>query len=134
MSNSFVINSLIVTSSPLIKRNFVIPFSITMKSICVQELNELKSSSTSFQLIDVRGLDESLICSLGGILIPMNEIPTRISEIPKDIQVIVYCRAGMRSASVIQYLEHASSFDNLYNLEGGILDWIREIDPSMTAY
>lgn len=134
MSNSFVINSLIVTSSPLIKRNFVIPFSITMKSICVQELNELKSSSTSFQLIDVRGLDESLICSLGGILIPMNEIPTRISEIPKDIQVIVYCRAGMRSASVIQYLEHVSNFDNLYNLEGGILDWIREIDPSMTAY
>lgn len=105
-----------------------------MKSINVQELNQLKSSSTPFQLIDVRELNESTICSLGGILIPMNEIPTRIDEISKDQQVIVYCRAGMRSASVIQYLEHYGDFDNLYNLEGGILDWIREIDPSMTAY
>lgn len=105
-----------------------------MKSISVQELKQLKSSSTPFQLIDVRELNESVICSLGGQLIPMNEIPSRINEISKDIQVIVYCRAGMRSASVIQYLEHASDFENLYNLEGGILDWIREIEPSMTAY
>lgn len=105
-----------------------------MKSITVQELNQMKASSKAFQLIDVRELHESIICSLGGDLIPMNEIPTRINEVSKEKQVIIYCRAGMRSASVIQYLEHQENFDNLYNLEGGILDWIREIDPSMTAY
>ena len=105
-----------------------------MKSINVQELKDLQASSSPFQLIDVREMNEREICSLGGTLIPMNQIPSRISEISKDQQVIVYCRAGMRSASVIQYLEHQEAFDNLYNLEGGILDWIREIDPSMTAY
>ena len=105
-----------------------------MKTITVQELNHLQASSTPFQLIDVREMNESIICSLGGILIPMNDIPARIDEISRDHQVIFYCRAGMRSASVIQYLELQGGFDNLYNLEGGILDWIREIDPSMTAY
>ncbi len=105
-----------------------------MKAINVQELNQLKSSSTPFQLIDVREMNEREICSLGGTLIPMNQIPSRITEIHKDQQVIIYCRAGMRSASVIQYLEHQGNFDNLYNLEGGILAWIQEIDPSMTSY
>lgn len=94
----------------------------------------MKSSSKPFQLIDVRELHESEICSIGGTLIPMNQIPMRVHEIAKDQPVIVYCRAGMRSASVIQYLESQEGFENLYNLEGGILDWIREIDSSMTSY
>jgi rhodanese-related sulfurtransferase len=105
-----------------------------MKSINVQELKNLQASSTPFQLIDVREMNERAICTLGGTLIPMNQIPLRINEISKDQQVVIYCRAGMRSASVIQYLEHQDDFENLYNLEGGILDWIREIDATMTAY
>lgn len=105
-----------------------------MKSINVQELQTMQASSAPFQLVDVREVNESEICSLGGILIPINQIPQRLNEISKEMPVIVYCRAGMRSASAIQYLEHAEGFENLHNLEGGILDWIREIDPSMTAY
>ena len=105
-----------------------------MKLISVQELQKMQAASEAFQLIDVRETYEREICSLGGTLIPMNQIPERLSEISKEIPVIVYCRAGMRSASAIQYLEHAGGFENLHNLEGGILDWIREIDPSMTAY
>ncbi len=134
MPTQFVINSLIIIPSPPIKCNFTGNLRSAMKSISVQELQAMQVASTPFQLVDVRETHESELCSLGGVLIPMSEIPARINEIPKDIQVIVYCKAGMRSASAIQYLEHVSNFENLYNLEGGILDWIREIDSSMTAY
>ena len=49
-----------------------------MKSITVQELKQLIDSNESFQLIDVRETYENEICSLNGLLIPMNEIPGRV--------------------------------------------------------
>jgi rhodanese-related sulfurtransferase len=54
----------------------------------------------------------------------MNEVPDNICQIDKTKQVIVHCRSGKRSASVIQYLESNHGFTNLYNLEGGILAWL----------
>lgn len=105
-----------------------------MKSITVQELKDLQDNHTDFQLIDVRESHENDICTLNGELIPMNDIPSRFEEISRDKQVVVHCRSGMRSGNVIQYLEQNHGYDNLYNLEGGILAWAREIDPSMQQY
>lgn len=105
-----------------------------MKSVTVQELKSIIDNKFDFQLIDVREPHENEICSLNGLLIPMNEVPARFEEIAKDKQVVVHCRSGMRSANVIQYLEQNHGYDNLYNLEGGILAWANEIDPSMNKY
>lgn len=105
-----------------------------MKSITVQELKQLIDSNETFQLIDVRETYENEICSLNGLLIPMNEIPGRVDELAKDNKVIVHCRSGKRSANVIDFLEQNYQLTNLYNLEGGILAWIEEIDPSMESY
>lgn len=105
-----------------------------MKSINVQELKTLIDNNTDFMLVDVREPHENDICTLNGKLIPMNDVPSHIDEFPKDKQVVVHCRSGMRSGNVIQYLEQNHGYDNLYNLEGGILAWAREIDPSMTTY
>jgi len=105
-----------------------------MKSITVQELKQLMDAKEEFQLIDVRETYENEICSLNGLLIPMNEIPGRVEELEKETKVVVHCRSGKRSANVIDFLEQNYQLTNLYNLEGGILAWIEEIDPSMESY
>ena len=105
-----------------------------MKSITVAELKEWMDSGKDFQLVDVREPHENEICTLNGVLIPMNEVPNEYQQIDKDKTVVVHCRSGKRSASVIDFLEANHGYTNLYNLEGGILAWIAEVDPSMQAY
>ena len=105
-----------------------------MKEITVEELKELKESGSDFQLIDVREPHEYDICNLEGELIPMGQIPNHVDKIAKDKQVILYCRSGRRSADVIAWLEKNHHLTNLYNLQGGILAWAREIDPEMETY
>lgn len=107
---------------------------INMKSITVSELKALKDQGADFQLIDVRETYEHDICSLGGLLIPMGEIPANVDQIAKDKQVVVHCKSGRRSENVIGFLEANFGFTNLYNLEGGILAWANEIDPEMEQY
>lgn len=102
-----------------------------MKSINVNELKELKDSNADFVLIDVREIHENENAEMGGTLIPMGEISERFSEIPKDKKVIIHCRSGVRSANVISWLEQAHGYDNLHNLEGGIMAWAATYDPSL---
>ena len=74
-------------------------------------------------LIDVREqweYDEGHIPNI--TLIPMNEVPARLSEIPTDKEVIVACRSGNRSSQVVEYLRQ-QGYDNVHNLQGGILAW-----------
>ena len=94
---------------------------IKMKSITVEELARWKREQQMFTLIDVRENYEYEEDHLGGLLIPMGEIPERWQEIPRDRPVVMQCKAGGRSAQVISYLESAQGFTNLVNLEGGIL-------------
>ena len=105
-----------------------------MKEVTVTELKGLMDSGADFQLIDVREPYENEICTLNGVLIPMNEVPAEFGQIDKDKKVVVHCRSGKRSANVISYLEQNHGYTNLYKLEGGILAWIEEVDPSMEAY
>ena len=57
----------------------------------------------------------------------MGEILERSAEVSKDKQVVIHCRSGKRSATVISALENQHGFTNLYNLKGGILAYIEEI-------
>ncbi|GAB4149098.1 MAG: hypothetical protein Fur0041_22420 [Bacteroidia bacterium] len=105
-----------------------------MKEITVQELKHMKDSGENYQLIDVREEHEAEIANIGGELIPMGQILFETDKIAKDRPVIVHCRSGARSASVIQMLEKQHGFENLYNLKGGILAWAKEIDTSLPTY
>jgi molybdopterin/thiamine biosynthesis adenylyltransferase/rhodanese-related sulfurtransferase len=62
-------------------------------------------------------------------------VDTVINAIPRDREVIVYCRSGGRSTDVIRALRDLG-FDprRLVNLEGGILGWARQVDHSMPVY
>jgi molybdopterin/thiamine biosynthesis adenylyltransferase/rhodanese-related sulfurtransferase len=105
-----------------------------MKAVSVQELKDLLDQKADIQLIDVREPFENEICTLNGILIPMNEVPARIDEISKDKQVVIHCRSGKRSGNIVEFLEQQYGYENLYNLTGGILAWAAEIDPTMEQY
>lgn len=98
-----------------------------MKEISVQELKKLIDEKKDFQLIDVREEYEFDEANINGELIPMGEIMENVDKISRDKQVVIHCRSGKRSATVINALEAQHGFTNLYNLKGGILAYIDEI-------
>ncbi|GAB2692620.1 rhodanese-like domain-containing protein [Paenibacillus thermoaerophilus] len=51
--------------------------------------------------------------------IPMNSIPERLAELPKDKDLYIVCAHGMRSARVCQFLE-ANGYRRVHNVEGGM--------------
>jgi len=104
-----------------------------MKEISVQELKEKIDNGEDFQLIDVREDFEYETSNLGGVLIPLGGILIETDKIAKDKPVIVQCRSGKRSAAAIMQLEQLG-YTNLYNLQGGILAWANEIDPTLNVY
>ncbi|GAB4409445.1 MAG: molybdopterin-synthase adenylyltransferase MoeB [Bacteroidia bacterium] len=105
-----------------------------VRSITVQELARMRSAGEDFQLIDVREPHEYAIVEIGGELMPQGSIEEFLHRIERDKPVVVHCRSGVRSAKVIQKLESQYGFDNLCNLEGGVLAYAREIDPSLPVY
>lgn len=58
----------------------------------------------------------------GVTLIPMQQVPSRLDEIPTDETVIVTCRTGNRSGQVVEYLRQ-QGYDNVHNMAGGIVAW-----------
>mgnify|MGYP000923774352 FL=1 len=102
-----------------------------MQEIDAQELKRMKDAGEVFQLIDVREPYEAELCTIGGTLIPMGEVVSRVEEIRKDVPVVVHCRSGARSAAVINALSSRYGFSNLINLKGGILGFGREVDQSL---
>lgn len=105
-----------------------------MKEITVQELKAKLDNGDDFQLIDVREEHEAEIAQIGGELIPMGEILGQTDRVSRDKMVVIHCRSGARSGTIVNALEAQHGFTNLYNLKGGILAWAREIDPSIPQY
>lgn len=106
---------------------------MALPEITVEQLAELRSSGTPHTLIDVREPHEYDLCNLGGILIPLGQIPTRYSEVPREGRVVVHCRSGARSGKAVEYLQ-SLGYTNLENLAGGILAWSDRVDPSVPKY
>lgn len=102
--------------------------------VSVRDLRQMMEEGADFQLIDVREPYEYEIANLGGELIPPGQIKHNVNRISGDKKVVFHCRSGKRSADAIRELQKLAPFDNLYNLEGGILAWAREIDPEMRQY
>jgi sulfur-carrier protein adenylyltransferase/sulfurtransferase len=117
----------------------------------VRTLSQRLNSGEDVLVLDVRDPHEWAIASLDGTLrIPKGEIQaaknavlagrklreeTVLAEIPQDREIIVQCRSGVRSADVIRMLREIGYDNNrLVNLEGGILAWARDIDPTLPTY
>ena len=105
-----------------------------VKEIDVATLYQWQTEGRPFQLIDVREPYEWSISDLEGEKIIKGQHLERMEAVRKDVPVVVHCRSGKRSADVIRDWELEGSFDNLYNLKGGILAWAKEIDTSLASY
>jgi adenylyltransferase/sulfurtransferase len=105
-----------------------------VKEITPKELYELQVKGEPFQLIDVREPHEYDIVNIGAELIPLAAIVENANKISKEQKVIVHCKVGGRSAKAIRELEEKFGFNNLYNLKGGILAYIDEVQPELTKY
>ncbi|MCU0397238.1 MAG: rhodanese-like domain-containing protein, partial [Cyclobacteriaceae bacterium] len=105
-----------------------------VKEVTVHEFKQMIESQHDYQLIDVREPYEYEIVNLGGELIPLNTIENSLEKLRSDKRVIVLCRSGVRSVRAIETLEKKYGFSNLYNLKGGVLAWVNEIDPSLAKY
>ncbi|WP_205512182.1 molybdopterin-synthase adenylyltransferase MoeB [Longitalea arenae] len=105
-----------------------------VKEITPRELTELQEKGVSYQLIDVREPYEYDIVNIGAELIPLASVAEQVDKINKNIPVILHCKMGGRSAKAIRELEEKFGFNNLFNLKGGILAYIEEVQPELTKY
>ncbi|WP_043097976.1 molybdopterin-synthase adenylyltransferase MoeB [Kallotenue papyrolyticum] len=102
--------------------------------ITPRELQALLQSDTPPLVIDVREPHEWEIAHLPGArLIPLATLPAHLHELERDAPIVVHCRSGARSAQATRLLRDAG-FRNVRNLEGGILRWADEVDPSLPKY
>jgi len=101
--------------------------------ITVKELKARRDAGEDVFLLDVREPYEYQIAQIGGTLIPQNDVPNRLAEIPRDREIVVQCRSGARSQRIAELLKQ-SGYTQVVNLAGGILAWSDEIDPAVQKY
>lgn len=104
--------------------------------ISVEEYKRRIDSGDLPFVLDVREQYESEIASIGGHLIPLNELPERLDELPenKNEEIIVYCHIGSRSYYAAVFLREEHGFTNVRNLVGGIDAWHDKIDSNVQKY
>jgi adenylyltransferase/sulfurtransferase len=105
-----------------------------VRDISPETLLAWRSVERPHVVIDVREPYEAGICSIGGELIPEGIIAESLDRIPRDVEVVVHCRSGVRSTRAIRLLEDEHGFTNLLNLRGGILAWQEEVEPELARY
>jgi adenylyltransferase/sulfurtransferase len=107
---------------------------MTMPEMSVEELKRRLDAGDELFLLDVRNPPEWAICKLeGSTFVPLNELPMRVEELPRDREMVVLCRSGVRSQWAIGFLKQ-QGFTMLHNLTGGILAWADRIDPTLAKY
>lgn len=100
-----------------------------MKGISAVEVKKKLDAGEHPFILDVRGPDEfeAMCLGIGETLIPLGALRKRLSEIPKDKEVICYCKISLRGYEAAGLLE-ANGWDNVKVLEGGIAAWPFDIE------
>jgi rhodanese-related sulfurtransferase len=94
----------------------------------------LKGEPDQVLFLDVREPYERELATIAPSLhIPMGEVTARLSEIPRDRDLIVYCHGGSRSNMVAGFLS-GQGWKSVANLSGGIDAWSVEVDSSVPRY
>ena len=106
---------------------------MSLREITPKELQTLLATAGKPFLVDVREPWEAEIARLpGSTLIPLRSLPHRLSELPKEGEVALYCHHGMRSLAAGEFL--AGHGFSVMSLAGGIDLWSRDLDPTIPRY
>src|ERR1700723_2011496 len=107
---------------------------LEVPAITATELKTKFDRQEKFVLVDVREHFENDISQIpGSKLIPLGELPARLSELDSADEIVLHCKVGGRSAKALRILQEAG-FRKLNNLQGGITAWSDEVDPSIPKY
>jgi adenylyltransferase/sulfurtransferase len=110
------------------------------RTVTARELADLlaarEAGETEFELVDVREPGEHAMVSIpGSRLIPQGRLLSgeAWSELPRDRDIVFHCKSGVRSANVLAAAEEAG-FTAVSHLEGGVLAWVRDVEPEKPTY
>ena len=103
-----------------------------MNLITAKDLSEQMKQSNDYFIVDIREPYEYEIANIGSKHIPMGEICNRIEELPADKITVIMCRSGKRAEAVANILRTDFNRSNVVILEGGILAWKENVQPTLT--
>jgi adenylyltransferase/sulfurtransferase len=106
------------------------------QEISPRELAMQLENGQPIRLVDVRQAWENQLAKLAdSVHIPLNELPARAGEIPREpgVLLVVYCHHGVRSLSAAGFLERLG-YLHVRSLAGGIDAWSCEVDPTVARY
>jgi len=98
-----------------------------------EELKRRLDAGEDLFVLDVREPNEYQIANLGGYLIPLGDLPKRVSELDSSREIVAHCKMGGRSAKAVEFLRQAG-FKKVRNLAGGINAWSEKVDPKVPKY
>ena len=105
-------------------------------TISARDLKAKMDAGDDFLLVDVREQNEYEIVSIpGSVLIPKGDIISgeALSSLPMDKPLVLHCKSGARSAEALAVL-HKAGFGDAVHVGGGVLAWIKQVDPSLPTY
>jgi molybdopterin/thiamine biosynthesis adenylyltransferase/rhodanese-related sulfurtransferase len=105
-------------------------------TILATELKEKLDAGEDLLVVDVREPAEYEIVKIpGSVLIPKGEIldGSALAQLPQDKQIVLYCKTGVRSAEVLAALKGAG-LGNTVHVQGGVISWASQVDPSLPTY
>jgi len=89
---------------------------------------------SKLKLVDVREPHELKISHIEGAhVIPLGQLASRLSELDQADDIVLICKAGVRSTRALQIL-YSAGFRKLHNLKGGMNAWVKDVDPSQPLY
>jgi len=103
--------------------------------ISAEELHrELHTKGQNLVLVDVREPHEWEIAHIeGATLIPLSQLPERLSELDGHAEIVTQCHHGARSMKALEILKGAG-FGRVRSLAGGIDAWAERVEPGMARY
>ncbi|MEK6565845.1 MAG: rhodanese-like domain-containing protein, partial [Bacteroidota bacterium] len=101
--------------------------------ITVEELKRRLDKGDYILLLDVREQVESEIATIGGLLIPLRDLPGRVHELDSAREIVAYCHHGERSGRAVALLKELG-FKKAKNLAGGIDQWACVVDKTLSRY
>jgi adenylyltransferase/sulfurtransferase len=105
-------------------------------TITATELKEWQDAGKDFFLVDVREPAEFEIIRIpGSTLIPKGDIlsGSALAQLPQDRQIVLHCKSGVRSAEALAAIK-AAGFKDAVHVQGGVLAWQAQVDPSLPTY
>lgn len=99
---------------------------MVVNEIDATELASRLQAGDDIALIDIRSDAEVAQGMIpGSEHLAMHLIPLRQQDLPRDKDIVLYCRSGARSYHACNFLRQ-QGIDNVLNLRGGIIGWARQ--------